>query len=205
MNLLLLKFRFLGMLFFALAGSVPPLVAAAADDPSGFLRNAVDQVLDVAYSGQSNASLPERVRPLLERDFSFELVTRQAIGPGWKQFSPDQQRRVIDLFSRLMLRIYSARVVGSQRPSVTYGQAISLGPDRFEIPTKTSFPNRDKPVSVVYRLLKTSGGWRIYDLLLEGVSFVANYRAQFDPIVQRGGATAVIETLQTKLSEPVAR
>jgi hypothetical protein len=76
---------FLGLLtsgFIALSA-----FAAAPVDPVGQLRSEVDQVLGIAYSGQSSETVADRVRPLLEKDFTFEVVTRQAIGPGWRQFS----------------------------------------------------------------------------------------------------------------------
>ncbi len=176
---------------------------AAAPDPAGQLHSQIDHVLDLAYSGQSTETLAERVRPLLEKDFSFELVTRQAIGPGWRQFSAGDQQKITDLFSRLVIRIYAARVVGTQRPNITYGKTVNLAPDRCEISTRVAVPNGDKPYAVVYRLINLNGGWRIYDVLIEGVSFVANYRAQFDDLVRRGGAAAVIKTLEAKLAEPI--
>ncbi|HEX4201201.1 MAG TPA: ABC transporter substrate-binding protein, partial [Chthoniobacterales bacterium] len=82
------------------------------------------------------------------------------------------------------------------------GKTVSLSPDRCEIPTRVTAPNGE-PYAVVYRLINLSGGWRIYDVLIEGVSFVANYRAQFDDLVRRGGAAAVIKTLEAKLAEPI--
>ena len=175
---------------------------AGPADPVGQLHSQIDRVLDLAYSGQSSQTLAERVRPLLEKDFSFELVTRQAIGPGWRQFTTGDQQKVTDLFTRLLIRIYAARVVGTQRPAITYGKTVSLSPDRCEIPTRVVAPNGE-PYAVVYRLINLSGSWRIYDVLIEGVSFVANYRAQFDDLVRRGGAAAVIKTLEAKLAEPI--
>jgi phospholipid transport system substrate-binding protein len=191
--------------------SLPLLVAsgviafsalAAPVDPVGQLHSEVDQVLALAYSGQSTETLAERARPLLEKDFSFELVTRQAIGPGWRQFTPGDQQKITDLFSRLLIRIYAARVVGTQRPNITFGKTVTLAVERCEISTRVAAPNGE-PYAVVYRLINLSGGWRIYDVLIEGVSFVANYRAQFDDLVRRGGAAAVIKTLEAKLAEPI--
>ncbi|MBV9733415.1 MAG: ABC transporter substrate-binding protein [Verrucomicrobia bacterium] len=178
-------------------------LAASSGDPVTQLHTEVDQVLALAYSGQSTETLAERVRPLLEKDFSFELVTRQAIGPGWRQFSAGDQQKIIDLFSRLVIRIYAARVVGTQRPNITYGKSVTLSPDRCEISTQVAAPNGERPYAVVYRLINLPGGWRIYDVLIEGVSFVANYRAQFDDLVRRGGAAAVIKSLEAKLAQPI--
>jgi phospholipid transport system substrate-binding protein len=178
--------------------------AATPGDPAAQLHAQVDQVLSIAYSGQSNATLPDRVRPLLEKAFSFELVTRQAIGPGWRQFTPAEQQKVTDLFTRLVIRIYSARIVGTQRPSIAYGKTVTLSGDRCEIPTRVTAPNGDKPYAVTYRAINLQGSWRIYDVLIEGVSFVANYRAQFDELTQHGGAAAVIKALEAKLAEPIS-
>lgn len=176
--------------------------AATTEDPVGMLRSGVDEVLSIAYSGQSSERLAAQVKPLLQKHFDFELLTRQAIGPGWRQFSPSEQKRVTDLFTDLMIRNYSARVVGTQRPKMTYGKAATLGADRCEIPTRVNAPNSDQPVTVTYRLIRRADGWRVYDVLVEGVSFVANYRAQFDDLVQHGGAPAVIRTLEAKLAAP---
>jgi phospholipid transport system substrate-binding protein len=187
----------------AILGTVRLSGAASVDDPLAMLRSSVDDVLAVAYSGHGNESLPTRVRPLLEKSFAFDLVTRQAMGPGWRQFSPSDQKRVSDLFSELVIRTYAARVVGTQRPKISYGTASELAPDRREIPTRVTTTSSSEPFAVVYRLIKFPAGWRIYDVLIEGVSFVANYRAQFDEIIQKGGAPAVIRTLEAKLAAPV--
>jgi phospholipid transport system substrate-binding protein len=178
---------------------IAPLYSATSgDDAAAMLRNSVDEVLSIAYSGHGN--LAERVRPSLEKSFAFDIVTRQAMGPGWRQFSSSDQKRVTELFSELVIRTYSARVVGTQQPKIVYGTPVELGPDRREIPTRVTASAGGDPFAVVYRLIKLPAGWRIYDVLIEGVSFVANYRAQFDQIIQKGGASAVIRTLETKLA-----
>src|SRR5260370_24396403 len=107
-----------------------------AADPVGQLRSEVDQVLAIAYSGQSNETVADLVRPLLHEEFTFEVVTRQAIGPGWRQFSPSEQQKVTGLFSRLLFRLYAARVVGTQRPDITDGKTVTLAPKRCDTPNR---------------------------------------------------------------------
>jgi phospholipid transport system substrate-binding protein len=177
--------------------------AAPVDDAATMLRNSVEEVLSIAYSGRGNEALAVRVRPALEKCFAFDIVTRQAMGPGWRQFSAADQKRVTDLFTQLMIRTYSARVVGTQRPKIVFGSPVATASDRCEIPTRVTTSTSNDPIAVVYRMIKLPAGWRIYDVLIEGVSFVANYRAQFDEVIQKGGALAVIRTLETKLAEPV--
>jgi phospholipid transport system substrate-binding protein len=174
--------------------------AASADDPLTVLRSSTDEVLSVAYGGHGTENLAARVRPLLEKSFAFDIVTRQAMGPGWRQFSASDQKRVTDLFTELVIRTYSSRVVGTQRPKIAYGQPVEIAADRSEIPTRVTTTTDSQPISVVYRMVKLPSGWHTYDVLIEGVSFIANYRAQFDGIIQSGGAPAVIRTLESKLA-----
>jgi phospholipid transport system substrate-binding protein len=192
-----------GFLIVLLCGAAHILIGAPGEDPLTFLRRSVDEVLSIAYSGRSIETLSQRVRPALEKCFAFDLVTRQAMGPGWRQFSLTEQHRVTELFGELLIRTYSARVVGTQRPKITYGSPVSLAPDRCEVPTQVLTSSSNEPFAVSYRLVRLPAGWRVYDILIEGVSFVANYRAQFDEVIQRGGANAVIRTLETKLAAPV--
>jgi len=181
-----------------------PLSYGSGDDPATMLRSSVDEVLSIAYSGHENQTLPVRVRPALEKCFAFDLVTRQAMGPGWRQFSATDQKRAIDLFSELVIRTYSSRVVGTQRPKIAYGTTVMVGADRCEIPTRVTGSSSNEPIGVVYRIIRLPAGWRIYDVLIEGVSFVSNYRAQFEELIQKGGAPLVIRTLEAKLAAPAA-
>jgi phospholipid transport system substrate-binding protein len=192
-----------GLASLLVCGAARLLVAASGEDPLAFLRQSVDEVLSIAYSGRSVETLPERVRPALQKCFAFDLVTRQAMGPGWRQFSSNDQHRVTELFGELLVKTYSARVVGTQRPKITYGSPVTLASDRCEILTKVVASTSNEPFAVSYRLVRLPVGWRVYDILIEGVSFVANYRAQFDEVVQKGGANAVIRTLEAKLAAPV--
>jgi phospholipid transport system substrate-binding protein len=184
-------------------GSAEVSGAASSDDAATMLRSSVEEVLSIAYSGNTNETLPSRVRPALEKCFAFDIVTRLAMGPGWRQFSTTDQKRVTELFSQLLIRTYSARVVGTQRPKIVFGSPVAIASDRCEIATRVTTSSSNGPIEVVYRMIKLPAGWRIYDILIEGVSFVANYRAQFDELIQKGGASAAIRALEAKLAQPV--
>jgi phospholipid transport system substrate-binding protein len=192
--------KFISILF--LLGLVRLAGAASADDPVTILRTSVDEVLSIAYDNHGAGPITVRARPALEKCFAFDLVTRQAMGPGWRQFSEADQKRVTELFTELVIRTYAERVVGTQRPKIEYGSAVELAADRRELPTRVTTASNNGPLAVVYRVVKLPVGWRIYDVLIEGVSFIANYRAQFNDLVQKGGAPAVIRILEAKLKGP---
>ena len=183
-----------------LVGAARLCSAAPTDDPATMIRTATEEVLSIAYSSHSSEAIATRVRPTLDRYFAFDIVTRQAMGPGWRAFSPAEQKRASQLFSDLIVRTYSNRVIGTQRPRIEYGAVVNIGSDRCELPTRVRPANSNDSFAVIYRLTKLSAGWRIYDVVIEGVSFVANYRAQFADIIQKGGAPAVIRALENKLA-----
>lgn len=183
-----------------LVGAARLCSAAPTDDPATMIRTATEEVLSIAYSSHSSEAIATRVRPTLDRYFAFDIVTRQAMGPGWRGFSPADQKRASQLFGDLIVRTYSNRVIGTQRPRIEYGAVVNIGSDRCELPTRVRPVSSNESFAVVYRLLKLPAGWRVYDIVIEGVSFVANYRAQFAEIIEKGGAPAVIRALENKLA-----
>jgi phospholipid transport system substrate-binding protein len=183
-----------------LVGAARLCSAAPTDDPATMIRTATEEVLSIAYSSHSSEAIATRVRPTLDRYFAFDIVTRQAMGPGWRGFSPADQKRASQLFGDLIVRTYSNRVIGTQRPRIEYGAVVNISSDRCELPTRVRPVSSNESFAVVYRLLKLPAGWRVYDIVIEGVSFVANYRAQFAEIIEKGGAPAVIRALESKLA-----
>jgi phospholipid transport system substrate-binding protein len=197
-----LKFAAIALLSVCALRAEAPAVDAAA-----MLRGAVDEVMAIAYDTNNTAvPLSERVKPTLEKYFSFENVTRRAIGPGWRQFTPEQKTRTTQLFSDLVIRTYANRFEPGERPGITYSKAITPNPERptmQELPTTIEYAGKKYAVS--YRVEQVKGGWLIYDVIIEGVSMIANWRSQLDPIYQKGGAAAVIVSLEKNLSQEVSK
>jgi phospholipid transport system substrate-binding protein len=178
-----------------------------AIEPEEMLKTSVDEVLAIAYDGQTATTpLSQRVRPLLEKNFNFEAITRRAIGPGWRQFTPEQQARTVALFTDVVIRTYADRFEIGDRPGITYAKSVTPDPKRpalRELPTTIDYAG--KKYSVLYRVEQAGDTWRVYDVIIEGVSMIANWRSQLDPIYQRGGAAAVIAALEKNLSQPLSQ
>jgi phospholipid transport system substrate-binding protein len=172
---------------------------AAESDAQQYLRGAVNEVLSVADRVRDRASLATSVRPVLERHVSFETMTKRAVGPGWRQFSAEQQRRATQLFSTLVIRTYSNKFTPGERPQIDYKAATAPAPGRVDVPTTLVY--RGSRYSVTYRM-EQEGRWRITDVVIEGVSMIANYRTQLDAMFKKGGAPAVISSLEQSVTRP---
>lgn len=179
-----------------LAAAIAP-AAAQTGEAENRLRAAVDEVSAIASRATSNAQLARSVRPVLERHISFEVMTRRAIGPGWRQFTPAQQKEATELFTTLIVRTYAGKFTIGEKPSVTYRSASTPSPGRVEIPTTLLY--KGSRYAVTYRL-EAAEGWKITDIVAEGVSFIANYRSQFDAQYKKGGPAAVLKSLQQSVA-----
>lgn len=173
---------------------------ASTEEAEKRLKASVDKVVAVAKSAPDRKALIAGVKPVLENILSFDAMTRRAVGPGWRQFTPEQQKEAIRLFTTLILRTYTAKFTPGELPAVEYKTASSPAPNRVEIPTTSLY--KGSRYDVIYRLEETDGApWRITDVVIEGVSMVANYRTQFDSQFKQGGADAVIAALNRSLAE----
>lgn len=167
---------------------------ASTQDAEAFLKTSVDEVVGIASKSKTGPELAERVRPVLVRTISFPDMTRLAIGPGWRQFSEDERDKSIALFTTLIIRTYAGKFTPGELPEVVYKSASSPAPGKVEVSTNTLY--KGSRYEVVYRLADLPGkGWRITDIVIEGVSMVRNYRDQFDAQFKSGGARAVLNSL----------
>lgn len=181
------------------AAAIPTVRARDEAAPAAMLRAAITETLAVAYPGNGSPApdtIAAKVRPILDRAMDLESITRRAIGPGWRQFTAAERERAVELFTVLMVRTYVGRLTGGSMPKIEYKPTVAVASERWEVPTQIS---RDaSSYEVIFRIETRPDGLRIYDIVAEGVSFVANYRAQFDALFQKGGVGAVLRALETK-------
>lgn len=179
--------------FAALSSPVRAEVAAA----ESALQSAVNDVLGVTQNSSGGRAMADKLQPILTRHVCFESMTRRAVGPGWRQFNAEQQAEATKLFTKLIIRSYSEKFTPGQQPEIKYLKASSPGTGKVEIPTSTLY--KGSRYTITYRM-EDRGRWLITDILAEGVSLVANYRAQFDELVKKGGAVAVLDSLKKSVS-----
>jgi phospholipid transport system substrate-binding protein len=189
----------------ALAWAVA-LPAAPVDDAKTALVAGIDEVSAALRERPKQDDLIALLDTLVDKHFAFGTTTRLAVGPAWRDFSDAQQTRAVQLFSGLVIRTYAARIGADTKPEITYGVPVELRPGRVEIPTLVK--SAGQTYAVAYRMELdrdvAPARWRVYDVVAEGVSLIANYRSQFDPIVKKSGADGLLKTIETKLAEPVA-
>lgn len=196
-----MKFRyaFLGLAFFL---SFLGFTQAAEKTPSQLLEETVHEVVDILHE-QGDLDLQQkrnRILEILKKRFSFDIIIRRALGRNWSEFNEAQQDRITNLISDLLIRAYTRELQNGPKPKITFDQTEQLADNKIEIYTKVTY--KDNLVSVSYRLANIKNhGWQVYDVLIEGVSMVSNYRKQFDEHFQTKGAEELLKILQSKLDD----
>ncbi len=188
--------RFIFLLLTSLAITQSHLPASVLEAEK-CLKKAVSEVARIADHSESSSALAVSVRPVLVNIISFDLMTKRAVGPGWREFTESQQKEATDLFTTLIIRTYASKFTPGEFPEITYKSALSPVPGRVEIPTSILY--KGSHYEVIYRQ-EESVAWRITDVVIEGVSMIATYRTQFDSQFKQGGAPAVISALKKSVA-----
>jgi len=191
------------MLALAFVAVVAPSALAGA--PTDQLKQHIDRVvkvLDDPALKQKPAERHARIRKIAEEIFDYPDTARRALGQHWNARTPQERQEFVQLFADLLDRGYISKIDVYQGETVTYtGETIDG--DEATVRTKIVTP-KGTEVPVDYRVHLKSGRWLVYDIIIEGVSLVANYRAQFNKVVQTASYTALVDKLRAKEATPSA-
>lgn len=195
-------------LFFCLL----PLTANA--QPAAQARQALDTSINRILSTLRN---PDYVNPAtrgpLRRQiedevyhiFDFTEFSSRTVGPRWKSFSENQKKDFSAAFADLLLNTYLNRINGYNGETMTYsGETVSSNGDRVGV--KTVLALRDgKKIPVEYRMLEKNGHWYVYDVIIENISLVKNYRTQFQDILNTATPDQLIARVREKAAQIIAQ
>lgn len=188
---------------FFLFGSI-----AAAGHITDNLKLVVDKVLtilkDPAYAAaDKKIERNKLIHQTASGTFDWSEMAMRTLGPHWRDFTPDQQKEFIDIFVDFLERTYISKIDLFLQESkdftaknITYINE-TIEQDRYAL-VETKILLNDKELPLSYKLINKNGTWVVYDLTIEGVGLVANYRTQFNEILANGSFKTLIEKLKAK-------
>lgn len=181
------------LVFLLLAGSA----AASAGPPTEAVKETVDAVLNTLKRDLAEESKRQQVYDLIAAKFDFRIMAKRILATNWRKASDAQRQRFIDLFTQLLTRTYWRRIRNYSDEQVDYsGERIKKG--RYAR-VDTAIVTRDKRIPITYRMLKIGGQWKAYDVIIEGVSLVQNFRTSYQSIVKREGMDGLLAKMAAKL------
>lgn len=204
-----MRFRFFNYLMVTLVPFLGMLasgsVKAQDEAADAFVKRMSTEVLDVIKADKSMRSgdiakvvalVDTRIMPHVD----FQRMTASAVGPGWRQATPEQQKRLQDEFKILLVRTYSGALsqISDQVISI---KPLRAAPEDKEVVVRSEVRGSGEPIQLDYRLQKTPGqgaGWRIFNINVMGVWLVETYKSQFAQEINAKGIDGLIESLAAR-------
>jgi phospholipid transport system substrate-binding protein len=192
----------LGLCLLGLTGT------AIAGEPQDKVKQTITEVLDILQNESLKA--PEqadarraKIRQVVSQRFGFAEMGKRALGQHWRNLTPTQQKEFIPLFSDLLERSYISKIetaVTDEALQVLYTKETVDKDGYALVRTEIENPN-DANFEVDYRLLKRDSNWEVYDIIIEGVSLVNNYRTQFNKVIRQESYEALVNKLKLKIEQ----
>jgi phospholipid transport system substrate-binding protein len=180
-----------------------PLAARAdvGNTPMAVTQAMVNRALQI----MSNKSLPvqqrrRELREAIENQFDFGEMSRTALGYHWRNLGPEDRRQFTQLFTAFIEDAYLSKIQDYSGQQVRFDGQTPLGPGYVQINTEIVQPGK-APIAVNYLLLQKGDTWKIYDVTVDAISIIANYRNQFNRVINEKGFPQLMADLRAKQQE----
>lgn len=176
---------------------------AQAESPEDRVKEGVgtivEQLKDPAFQDPAKReAIFEKVSKIAEKYFDYKYLTMMAVGVPWRDMDDATKEELVPVFRKVLELNYMPKLEGYSGQQVHYKKELVRGDKAMVL---TDVVDKDKKISVNYRLVNIDGQWMVYDIIAEGISLVKNYRSQFAEILHSGDAQTLIEKLRQKAAQ----
>jgi phospholipid transport system substrate-binding protein len=174
-----------------------------AGEPTEAIRGAVSQGVEILKNAKldnpkERARVIDRLRQIVYPLFDFNEMSMRSLGANWRRLSPQQQKEFVSTFTALLEKTYADQIDLYNGQQVVYtGENIDGNYAQVE---SRIIDKNNQTYSVVYRLHKVDGKWKIYDVVAENISLVNNYRSQFNRVIARSSFEELLRTMKEQAS-----
>jgi phospholipid transport system substrate-binding protein len=185
------------------AVSVALLVAPGpsfAGEPTDQVRGAIDRVLEILKKKDLQAKERKLERRTLLREeiskaFDFDEMAKRSLGPAWRQRTPEERKEYVGLFRQVLENSYLGKVEAYQGEKIKYVKD-TMEEGRFATVETLIVTAKGQEIPLNYRMMKEASNWRVYDVIIEEISLVNNYRSQFGAILQKSSFQDLLARLR---------
>ena len=177
-------------------------VAAHAGEPLEKLRKDVTEVLNVLKDPARKAEFAkdiksDKILPVYEKMFDDVELSKRALARNWNNLSVPQRQEFVKLFRQVLERAYGDKITSYHDEKVLFDRETMLSATVAEVQTRVVSSSKEIPVN--YMMIQKNGVWKVYDVVIENVSLVQNYRTQFSEILSKNTTEQLIEILRKKV------
>lgn len=178
------------------------MVSVAYATPTEDVKKTVDEVVRIVADKEMKKNEVKRRQALkkaISTIFDYSEMAKRSLGKHWNMRSATEKKQFAELFATLLENSYAGKIESYNNEKIVYIKEL-VDEDHAEIKSKVVTANRDE-FTLDYRLFKHNGKWMVYDVVIEGVSLVSNYRSQFNKIITANGYEKLVKKLQSKNEE----
>jgi len=178
--------------------------ALRAGVPTDQVRQTADRVLSVLQDSRLKSADRQKerraqIRQIIGNRFDFGEMAKRSLGSNWQKGNNDEQRQFVELFTELLEKSYADQIESYDGEKIVYGRE-NVSQDQADVDTKI-VTKKGEEISINYKLRSAAGDWKVYDVVIENISIVNNFRSQFNRVLANGSFADLLKKLQSKSVE----
>ena len=186
-----------------LAWLMVPLFAFAGvplDTVKANVNGVLDVLRDPKLKGEAGKKVKEqRIQAAAEKLFDFVELSKRTLGLNWNKFTPEQRKEFVELFKTILKDAYVEKITAYTNEQVDFTKEIPLSDNTVEV--QSVVVAKSGGIPIYYRVIKKENDWKVFDVVIEGVSLINNYRTQFREILGNNPPEKLLETLRKKVGK----
>jgi phospholipid transport system substrate-binding protein len=176
---------------------------AHAGEPLDVVKGAADRAVQILkdpklLSKDKKKERVDRLREAVEPIFDFEEMAKRSLGPHWRRRTPAEQQEFVKLFQEFMEKVYSDKLDLYEGEKIVFGKE-AIDQDFAQVESSI-INNKGETISIIYKLRRADTKWKVYDAVVENISFINNYRSQFDRVIKSSSYEELVKRLKEKSS-----
>lgn len=173
--------------------------ASAVDNATDSVRMSVESIIGILKdAGLDQSAKREKIRAAIAERFDFHAMSQRTLATNWRKASKEEQQQFVELFTKLIQNTYIDRVEAYTNEEVQYpGEKVT----KNRAVVDTLIVTSSKEIPVTYKLYLNDDRWLVYDVYIEGVSLISNYRNSYQEIVKRDGFAGLLSQMEEKVKE----
>jgi len=191
--------RYFSILSIAFSLAFAPVVVSAEGSAIDAVRGSVDGILDILKKdGMDKAAKRSAMEVIIDERFDFRAMSQRTLATNWKKASDAEKQEFTDLFSQLIQSSYVGKLEAYTNETVEYVTEKVKGRKAL-VETMIKTASADIPLN--YKMYSKDGNWLVYDVIIEGVSLISNYRSSYQTIVKKEGFDGLMAKMKAKIKE----
>jgi len=180
--------------------SFPAFAGVPLDTVKANVNGVIEVLRDPNLQGESGTKVKEqRIGAAAEKLFDFVELSKRTLGLNWNKFTQDQRKEFVELFKSILKDAYVEKITAYTNEQINFTKEVPLSEDTVEV--QSDIVAKSGQVPIYYRVIKKDSEWKVYDVVIEGVSLVSNYSTQFREILANNPPEKVLETLRKKVGK----